>query len=47
MQKARFIVENKIQHKHTFLVIFCLESFNKWYIQLWGEIILKDKLQAK
>ena len=43
MQKARFLVENK--HRFNINVLFSysslLESFNKWYIQLWGESLGK------
>ena len=43
MQKARFMVENK--HRFNINVLFSysslLESFNKWYIQLWGESLGK------
>ena len=43
MTKARFMVENK--HRFNINVLFsyssCLESFNKWYVQLWGESLGK------
>ena len=43
MQKARFLVENK--HRFNINVLFSysslLDSFNKWYIQLWGESLGK------
>ncbi len=43
MQKARFLVENK--HRFNINVLFSysslLESFNKWYVQLWGESLGK------
>ncbi len=43
MKKARFLVENK--NKFTINIVFsyssALESFNKWYIQLWGESLGK------
>ncbi len=43
MEKARFIVENK--HRFNINVLFSysssLESFNKWYVQLWAESLGK------
>jgi len=43
ISKARFLVENK--HRFNINVLFSysssLESFNKWYIQLWGESLGK------
>lgn len=43
MEKARFFVENK--HRFNVNVVFSysssLESFNKWYVQLWGESLGK------
>ena len=48
MQKARFIVENK--HRFNINVLFSysslLESFNKWYIQLWGESLGKINING-
>ena len=46
LEKARFFVENKTRF-HT-NVIFSysstLESFNKWYVQLWAESLGKDNI---
>ncbi len=43
IEKARFLVENK--HRFNINVIFSysssLESFNKWYVQLWAESLGK------
>ncbi len=43
MEKARFIVENK--QRFNINVVFsyssALESFNKWYVQLWAESLGK------
>ncbi len=48
MQKARFIVEQK--NKFNINVLFsyssCLEGFNKWYIQLWGESLGKTNING-
>ncbi len=48
MQKARFFVENK--HRFNINVLFSysslLESFNKWYIQLWGESLGKINING-
>jgi glucose-6-phosphate isomerase len=52
IRKARFLVENK--NKFNINVVFSysslLESFNKWYIQLWaeslGKININDTRQA-
>ena len=43
MQKARFMVENKIKFNINVLFSYssALEGFNKWYIQLWGESLGK------
>ena len=43
MQKARFMVENKIKFNINVLFSYSssLEAFNKWYIQLWGESLGK------
>jgi len=43
MQKARFMVENKIKFNVNVLFSYssALEGFNKWYIQLWGESLGK------
>lgn len=46
MEKARFFVENK--HRFNINVVFSysssLESFNKWYVQLWGESLGKRNI---
>jgi len=46
MDKARFLVENK--NRFNINVIFSysssLESFNKWYIQLWAESLGKKNV---
>ena len=43
MEKARFMVENK--HRFRINVLFsyssALESFNRWYVQLWAESLGK------
>jgi len=52
IRKARFLVENK--HRFNINVVFSysslLESFNKWYIQLWaeslGKVNINDTRQA-
>jgi glucose-6-phosphate isomerase len=48
MQKARFMVENKI--KFNINVVFSysslLEGFNKWYVQLWGESLGKINING-
>ncbi len=43
MQKARFLVENKNRFNINVLFSYSsgLESFNKWYVQLWGESLGK------
>lgn len=43
IQKARFLVENKNRFNINVLFSYssCLESFNKWYVQLWGESLGK------
>ncbi len=52
IEKARFLVENK--HRFNINAIFSysssLESFNKWYVQLWaeslGKVNINDTRQA-
>lgn len=43
IQKARFLVENKNRFNINVLFSYSssLESFNKWYVQLWGESLGK------
>lgn len=43
MQKARFFVENKTKFNINILFSYSssLDSFNKWYIQLWAESLGK------
>jgi glucose-6-phosphate isomerase len=43
IQKARFLVENKNRFNINVLFSYSssLDSFNKWYIQLWGESLGK------
>lgn len=43
IEKARFLVENKNRFNINVLFSYSssLESFNKWYIQLWGESLGK------
>jgi glucose-6-phosphate isomerase len=48
MQKARFMVENKIKFNINVLFSYssALEGFNKWYIQLWGESLGKINING-
>jgi len=48
MQKARFMVENKIKFNINVLFSYSssLEAFNKWYIQLWGESLGKINING-
>jgi glucose-6-phosphate isomerase len=48
MQKARFLVENKNRFNINVLFSYSslLESFNKWYIQLWGESLGKINING-
>ena len=48
MQKARFMVENKIKFNINVLFSYSssLEGFNKWYIQLWGESLGKINING-
>jgi glucose-6-phosphate isomerase len=43
IQKARFLVENKNRFNINVLFSYSssLDSFNKWYVQLWGESLGK------
>jgi glucose-6-phosphate isomerase len=48
IRKARFLVENK--HRFNVNVVFSysslLESFNKWYVQLWAESLGKINING-
>jgi len=48
MQKARFMVENKIKFNINVLFSYssALAGFNKWYIQLWGESLGKINING-
>ncbi len=48
MQKARFLVENKNRFNINILFSYSslLESFNKWYVQLWGESLGKINING-
>ncbi|MBE8189766.1 MAG: glucose-6-phosphate isomerase [Candidatus Thioglobus sp.] len=43
IEKARFLVENKHRFNINAIFSYCtsLESFNKWYVQLWAESLGK------
>jgi glucose-6-phosphate isomerase len=43
IRKARFLVENKNRFKTNVIFSYSssLESYNKWYVQLWGESLGK------
>jgi glucose-6-phosphate isomerase len=48
LEKARFLVENKTRF-HTNLIFSyssALESFNKWYVQLWAESLGKVNING-
>jgi len=48
MEKARFYVENKSRFNINVLFSYsaALESFNKWYIQLWAESLGKKNING-
>ena len=48
IQKARFFVENKLRFNINVLFSYSssMESFNKWYIQLWGESLGKINING-
>ena len=48
IRKARFLVENKNRFNINVLFSYSssLESFNKWYVQLWGESLGKINING-
>jgi glucose-6-phosphate isomerase len=48
IRKARFLVENKNRFNINVLFSYssALESFNKWYVQLWGESLGKINING-